>query len=277
MVRPPRRFNAPADARRAPSPPVGVAGGAAPAAAGPGVTYAVGDIHGRFDLLEDLLRRIRAADGSRGGRELRLVFLGDYVDRGPDSARVIDRVAALAEEGWCAVAALKGNHEELMLKFLDGAPIGPEWMKLGGAPTLKSYGVDLKSPVSTPAEWDSVRRAFADRVPDRHVAFLRGLQLWTESGDYLFVHAGVKPSVPMELQRTRDLLWIRGEFTRAPRPHEKVVVYGHTPTPEPNVERWKIGLDTGAYGTGVLTALRLEGVAQSIVQARVGRAVQTAA
>jgi serine/threonine protein phosphatase 1 len=225
--------------------------------AGPGVAYAVGDIHGRADLLAAIVSEIEKRDG-RANPPPRIVFLGDLVDRGPQSREVVDAVLELRAAGWCSVEVLKGNHEDMMLKFLDGSPIGAEWMKLGGAATLRSYGVRAPGPLDPPSDWEETRQAFADAVPAPHLEFIRSLPHFLERGDYLFVHAGVKPNVPMEMQRSRDLMWIRGEFGRCERPNEKVVIYGHTVFNEPSIKRWKIGLDTGAYGTGVLTAMRLE-------------------
>jgi serine/threonine protein phosphatase 1 len=248
---------------------------AAPRSAGPeappsieaGVIYAVGDIHGRADLLAILLDRIQQRDGILGPHILTVLFLGDYIDRGPQSQAVVDRVIALAREGWCKVVALKGNHEEIMLKFLAGASVGRDWIKLGGAATFRSYGVAAPHPDAIPPLYDAARTALARAVPPSHIDFMQALSLWSVSGDYVFVHAGVKPDVPLAEQRDRDLLWIRGEFARCDRPMDKVVVYGHTPNAKPKVEPWKIGLDTGAYGTGILTAMRLQGASREIIQA----------
>jgi serine/threonine protein phosphatase 1 len=231
-----------------------------------GVIYAIGDIHGRADLLDTLIGKIRARDAALGPQALTLVFLGDYIDRGPQSKGVVDQVIALIQEGWCQVVALKGNHEEIMLKFLAGSSLGADWMKLGGAATLRSYGVPAPHPDAAKPIYDRAREALAEAVPQSHIDFMQGLTLWSESGDYVFVHAGVKPDVPLSEQKERDLLWIRGEFGRCERPMDKIVVYGHTPNQKPKIETWKIGLDTGAYGSGILTAMRLEGASREIIQ-----------
>jgi len=232
-----------------------------------GVVYAIGDIHGRADLLLDVLGRIRTRETARGGQEKAcVIFLGDYVDRGPQSRQVIEHIIAFSCEGLSDVVTLKGNHEEMMLKFLVGDSVGSEWIKLGGAATLRSYGVQPPHPEAPQAEFEAARKLFVQAVSPEHVAFLEGLQLWVERGDYVFVHAGVKPDVPIADQHERDLLWIRGEFGRCERPSSKVVVYGHTPSSKPKLERWKIGLDTGAYMSGRLTALRLEDARQEIIQ-----------
>jgi serine/threonine protein phosphatase 1 len=231
-----------------------------------GVAYAIGDIHGRADLLLDVLDRIRTREAGRTGVKASVIFLGDYVDRGPQSRQVIDHILAFSREGACDVVALKGNHEEMMLKFLAGETVGSEWVKLGGAATLRSYGVPAPHPEAPQADFETARALFIQAVSQEHVAFLKGLQLWVERGDYLFVHAGVKPDVPIADQKEKDLLWIRGEFGRCERPSSKVVVYGHTPSSKPRIERWKIGLDTGAYMSGRLTAMRVEGSRQEIIQ-----------
>jgi serine/threonine protein phosphatase 1 len=194
------------------------------------------------------------------------VFLGDLVDRGPQSKEVVDAVLELRAAGWCSVEVLMGNHEDMMIKFIDGSPIAVEWLKLGGAATLRSYGVKTPGPNDSPAVWEEARQDFVAAVPPAHQEFIRSLPHYLERGDYLFVHAGVKPNVPIEEQRSRDLMWIRGEFGRCERPSEKVVVYGHTVFNQPSIKRWKIGLDTGAYGTGVLTAMRLEETERALLR-----------
>lgn len=246
--------------------PKALARGAARPSIGPGVSYAIGDIHGRLDLLNALLASIRAAEAGTPPEDLTVIFLGDFVDRGPQSAEVVETVRLLAGAGWCKVAPLKGNHEEMMLRFLEGPRIGPEWLKLGGAATLRAYGVPPPPAGAPRILWEAAQAAFAAAVPAEHVAFLRSLALYHESGDYVFVHAGVKPDVPLAEQAERDLLWIRGEFTRCERPMERIVVYGHTPSAQPVLETWKIGLDTGAYASGLLTGIRLEASERRIVQ-----------
>lgn len=231
-----------------------------------GVTYAIGDTHGRVDLLDRMVARIRQRDGWRSPPDLRIVLLGDYIDRGPQSREVIARIFAQQTQEWCRFVLLKGNHEALFLNFLDGAPVGPEWLKLGGGATFRSFGVAPPPADAAVEAWDYARSALSAAVPPDQVAFLRGLRLWWADGDYLFVHAGVKPNVPLASQVERDLLWIRREFTSCERPAEQVVVHGHTITPTAKIERWRIAVDTGAYGTGVLSAVRLEGELQEVVQ-----------
>ena len=238
---------------------------------GGALVYAVGDVHGRLDLLEPLIAAIRK-DAERSAGETRpiLVFIGDYVDRGPDSRGVIDKVLALQDEGVFEVRALKGNHEEQMLSFLGDPTAGPPWLQFGGAETLLSYGVIPPVGRSDPDGWEATRLALDAALPASHRSFLEGLELAILCGDYVFVHAGVRPGVPLIEQSEHDLLWIRDDFLSSDRPIEKIVVHGHTPEPEPFIGRNRIGIDTGAYATNVLTAVRLCGTEQSMLQARRG-------
>ncbi|MBI1393620.1 MAG: serine/threonine protein phosphatase [Alphaproteobacteria bacterium] len=215
--------------------------------------YAIGDVHGRADLLDDLIRRI---DEDPAEKPKRLIFLGDYVDRGSSSAAVIDRLLAISTAGRDAVF-LKGNHEAAMLDFLDAPMENFAWLDWGGEATLESYGVDL-DPRRTAADMGAELRG---KVPAAHLTFLRNLAITHEEGDYFFVHAGVRPGTPLNEQTEEDLLWIREEFHAAAadqRP-DKTVVHGHHPTRRPVDNGWRIGVDTGAVWTGILTAVVIDG------------------
>jgi serine/threonine protein phosphatase 1 len=239
---------------------------AAPATA-PGLAYAVGDVHGRADLLEALLGELEADREAAGAPPpTLLVFLGDLIDRGPDPRGVIDQVRALGGDAHWRVVALKGNHEDALLRFLDDPTFGPVWMQFGGEATLAAYGVAAPRG-GVEAEWTAARDAFRAALGPEHLEFLRSLPLTFEWGDYLFVHAGVRPGVPLAEQTEHDLLWIREPFLLSGRAADKVVVHGHTPARAPQLSRWRIGVDTGACFTGVLTALRVDGVAQAVLQA----------
>lgn len=229
--------------------------------------YAIGDIHGRLDLLEQLTDAI-FADVANVACEAKpeLVFVGDYIDRGPDSAGVIDHVLALQARSDLIVHTLKGNHEDAMLGFLEDPRTGPIWTEFGGSEALASYNIPTPELRTDMAAWESTRLAFKAAIPVRHVEFLRGLELFRVAGDYVFVHAGLKPGVPLERQTEQDMLWIRGEFLESNRPFEKVVVYGHTPRPDAMIEPGRIGIDTGAFASGVLTALKLRGEEQTLIQ-----------
>ncbi len=221
--------------------------------------YAIGDIHGCADLLGELLAMI---DVDRAGGAGQLVFLGDYVDRGPDSRGVIDRLIALAARRPDAVF-LKGNHEQAMMDFIDRPAANEEWLHWGGDRTLESYGVSnvaLREPEALAAD-------LANALPPAHRAFLDGLELWRAIGDYVFVHAGFRPGVALEEQRAEDCLWIRGEFHNAQngdRP-DKVVVHGHHPMKKPLDAGWRIDVDTGAVWSDALTAVVLEGTTRRFI------------
>lgn len=213
---------------------------------------AIGDVHGRLDLLEMLWQQVEAASRLSSARHRTLIFLGDYVDRGLHSAHVIDRFL----EGFPGFETifLKGNHDETLLQFLVDPTIGDVWRNFGGLETLRSYGVVH----TTEKSWAETRSQFAAAIPKAHVDFFKNLKLHVSVGDYLFVHAGLKPRVPLEAQREFDLLWIRDEFLNSEANFGRVVVHGHTPTETPDIRPNRIGIDTGAYMTGKLTALILE-------------------
>jgi serine/threonine protein phosphatase 1 len=239
------------------------------ATTGDRLVYAVGDIHGRYDLLERLLEKIDAdaADAVEAAPPPVVVFVGDYIDRGSDSRAVIDRAIRLKTDGRYEVRALKGNHEAALLEFLRDAKFGSTWAEYGGFQTLASYGVSPPTLRSSMGDWEAVRRAFAQALPASHLAFLSNLELTARYGAYLFVHAGLRPGVPLSDQQERDLLWIRDDFLQSLGPHEAVIVHGHTPEPAPFMGSQRIGIDTGAYATGVLTAVRLHGTERKFIQA----------
>jgi serine/threonine protein phosphatase 1 len=238
---------------------------AAPRAPDGQVIYAVGDIHGRLDLLNQLLDQIASDVAASRDAAATLAFLGDYVDRGPDSRSVVETLKQLKDNGGERVVTLKGNHEEALLGFLADPSAGAAWVEHGGRETLLSYGVSLPHRPS-PEEWEEVREQFASALPQDHLRFFQSLDLFQTRGDYVFVHAGVKPGVPLADQEEHDLLWIRDEFLQSGRLGEKVVVHGHTPVERPAVTNVRIGIDTGAYATGVLTALKLKGEEQCFLQ-----------
>jgi serine/threonine protein phosphatase 1 len=217
--------------------------------------YAVGDIHGRADLLVALLARIDDDLSARPIGDAVQVFLGDYIDRGPDSRQVLDLL--IDRQRQHKVLCLKGNHEVYAVQALREPSVVSEWLKMGGVATLLSYGV-------MPASHDDVQTqretaaAFRRALPDSHQHFLRRLALSFSYGDYFFAHAGVRPEIPLQQQYERDLLWIRDDFLLHEEDFGKVVIHGHTPTPEPEIRSNRINIDTGAYATGRLTCLVLE-------------------
>lgn len=221
--------------------------------------YAIGDVHGCSEILRRLLKLIESdvAKQASAERPPVLVFIGDYVDRGPDSRGVIDIVLSILSDGRFEVRALKGNHEQALLQFLAEASFGPTWARLGGMHTLASYGVAVPGPRSQAEAWAAAREDFGNAIPPPHTHFLETLELTVSYGDYVFVHAGVRPGVRLADQCEQDLLWIRDEFLRSSGPFGQVIVHGHTPEPDPFIGARRIGIDTGAYATGVLTAARL--------------------
>ncbi len=221
--------------------------------------YAIGDIHGRADLLRRLQSQIvDDAASAPENVEKTVVYLGDYVDRGLESKAVIDLVMATLPAD-LATVGLRGNHEEAMLRFLADPTIGPAWFAMGGDATAYSYGVGLPKGLSQKARFDHVWREMHQRVPAAHISFLSNLPLTYAAGDYMFVHAGVRPGVALDQQSAEDLLWIREEFLSATAGWNKVIVHGHSASHRPESLPYRIGVDTGAYATNVLTCLVLEG------------------
>jgi serine/threonine protein phosphatase 1 len=234
------------------------------------LVYAVGDIHGRYDLLKAALRKIAVdCEDEGGGRLPMLILLGDYIDRGPDSAKVLQALVWLSRRGEFALHLLKGNHEQGLLGFLEEPERRADWLQFGGAETLASYGVAPPPVGAEPMALVRGRDALLDQLPASHLQLLQELEPMVVLGDYAFVHAGVRPDRPLADQAESDLLWIRRGFVDAPGPFERVIVHGHTWLGEqPQVTEHRIGLDTGAYATGVLTVARLDEKGMRLVQVR---------
>ena len=216
--------------------------------------YAIGDIHGRLDLLERAIGAIKR-DVTERGPAAQTVTVGDYIDRGPDSRGVIDRLAGNPFP--TPYVALKGNHEDILETFLADPGTGPYWRGQGGHETLQSYGVHVGG--VTGMNYAKARDALRRAMPAAHVEFLRALKLSYSCGKYFFCHAGVRPRVPLDRQSADDLLWIRDEFLASGDDFGKIVVHGHTPVAEPEVLPNRIDIDTGAFATGRLTCVALEG------------------
>jgi serine/threonine protein phosphatase 1 len=232
------------------------------------LVYAVGDIHGYAQPLGDLLDHIAAdAAASAPAERPLLIFIGDYVDRGPDSRGVIDRILTLEAGGRFEVICLMGNHEEALTRFLMDPGYAPSWIGNWGEATLRAYGVDPPL-LPNAATCEAAQARFREVFPAEHRAFLGRLQISVAVGDYLFVHAGVRPGVALEAQAERDLIWIRYEFLASDADFGKVVVHGHTPADAPELRANRISIDTGVYFSGVLSAVRLEGEQQRFLQAR---------
>lgn len=217
--------------------------------------YAIGDIHGRSDLLDRIAEKIRSDLGSIPGEECATVTLGDYIDRGPDSRGVLDRLAQNPFP--TPYVALKGNHEELFESFLRDPSVGRHWRQLGGFETLHSYGIPVGQ-LLIGKQFEEASAALRAAVPTPHFAFLSSLKTSFEWHRYFLCHAGIRPGVSFERQSDQDLLWIRDEFLNSRMSFGKVVVHGHTPAEQPEDLPNRINIDTGAFATGRLTCVVLE-------------------
>ena len=233
--------------------------------------YAIGDIHGRADLLEALIRLIRAdiQIASPANRPI-VVTLGDYIDRGGESGRVLDILCRAEFAPDFHLVPLRGNHDQFLLDFLEQPVLGRSWINYGGGATLAAYGVPVPRTQTDENAWIAAGEQLAEIIPSEHLEFIRRAAFVYTLGDYVFVHAGVRPGVPLDQQKTSDLISIRDVFlsSRNPLPGH-VVVFGHTPFETPLVDQARIGVDTGACATGVLTAVVLEGEERSFL--RTGR------
>ncbi len=228
---------------------------------------AVGDIHGHLDLLDDLTNKLER-ECRRNPARTHLIFLGDYIDRGPASAEVIERLAGLAPD-WATPHFLRGNHEQCLIDILSGA--APDdtlaaWLDYGGRETLASYG--LGGPLLYSGDLSAIREAVRQAIPAPHRRFVEATLPCLRFGDYLFAHAGIRPGVALEAQSADDLLWIREPFLSSQEDFGAVVVHGHTITPTPENHGNRIGIDTGVYRHGVLTAVILEGTSRRFVAAQ---------
>jgi serine/threonine protein phosphatase 1 len=218
--------------------------------------YAIGDIHGRADLLQDLFARIDSDLAHRKAERSIEIYLGDYIDRGPASRDVIESLISRSQSR--EIVCLKGNHESYPTRFVHSPETLREWAQLGGIQTLMSYGLRL-SPNLKVREQHAVASAFRAALPPTHLGFLEGLRTFFICGDFYFVHAGVRPGVALRDQAEEDLLWIRDEFLECEDDFGKIIVHGHTPVLAPDFRPNRINIDTGAYATGRLTCLVIEG------------------
>jgi serine/threonine protein phosphatase 1 len=229
--------------------------------------YVIGDIHGRLDLLETLLAKVDGDIEARPCKGALLVFVGDLIDRGPSSAQVVERLRTYRRDGVRPVFLL-GNHEEVLLRVVRGeADLVHSWLRFGGTECLKSYGVDARRLAAMRNE--DVLAAIAAAIPPEHIEFLESFCDTCRFGDYLFVHAGIRPGIELEEQRQADLRWIREPFLSDDSDHGFVVVHGHTISEDVEVWPNRIGIDTGAYRSGILTALAVDGTERWFLDTRV--------
>lgn len=247
-----------------------VAAPTAPAVPDGTVVWAVGDIHGRLDLLEPLVEAIVADLRASSASRRVVVFLGDYIDRGPDSRGVLQLLAGLSDVQGVEWRFLKGNHEQAMLGFLADPSAGRRWCEYGGDSALRSYGLRIPELTHRTEAWARVAADLRHKLTAREMEFLENLELSLTVGDYFFAHAGARPGVALDRQTSEDLMWIRNSFLDSPAAFDRVVVHGHTPTSRAYVDHRRIGIDTKAYDSGILSALRLTGSQRSLLQA-IGR------
>jgi len=226
--------------------------------------YAIGDVHGRADLLERLITAVRA-DYQDAHAPATIVFLGDYIDRGFQSKQVIDLLCALQAGTEFNTVFLKGNHEQALLKFLDDAEIGPDWSSFGGRETLISYGIIPPRNVKSVDEWRNAQTSLRKSIPDSHVEFLESLPSHHRIGSFGFVHAGIRPGIPFAEQSDEDRLWIRDIFLNASSKEDLFIVHGHSPVDTPFVDHRRVNIDTGAYFTGTLCAVKLTNSGMSFI------------
>lgn len=236
-----------------------------PASLPPGQrVYAIGDVHGRFDLLLDLIARIEADNEARPPSDVHVVLLGDLIDRGPQSREIVDYFLK-GPPGFAQWHFIMGNHEEMLLKLIDqpDASLIPQFLRYGGRETFESYGAPQRV-LDTPDLYAPDTLIFY--VPEEHRAFIRRMEDGILVGDYFFTHAGIRPGVPLDDQEQQDLRWIRRGFLDSEADHGMIVIHGHTVTEEVEVRPNRIGIDTGAYRSGRLTALGLEGTERWFIQ-----------
>ena len=219
--------------------------------------YAIGDVHGRLDLLTTLVARIEEHDRGRPAAETTLILVGDLVDRGPDSAGVLRFVRQLRDAGRFRVRVIRGNHEEILMLAAQGSARATRALvDIGGEATIRSFGVTDEEFAS--GSYGDLANLLRARIPEEDMALLDDTEDLIEIGDYAFVHAGIRPGVALTDQNIKDLRWIRREFLDSNRRHGKVIVHGHTVTPEIEERPNRLGLDTGAYESGRLSAVGLE-------------------
>lgn len=225
--------------------------------------YCIGDIHGRADLLKKIHDKIQIDAELYDGKKT-IVYLGDYVDRGEQSRQVIDILLKNPLENFEAVY-LKGNHEQAMMDFIAFPGAAAAWLSFGGREALNSYGIPLAH-IPSMSEVGTLAKKLDEKLPDQHRAFMINSLYHWRCGSYYFVHAGIRPGVELEDQSIEDQLWIREDFLGSTLSHGAIVVHGHSISTVPELLPNRIGIDTGAFTTGVLTCLVLEADEQRFLQ-----------
>ncbi|AIT81292.1 metallophosphoesterase [Novosphingobium pentaromativorans] len=226
--------------------------------------YAIGDIHGRIDLFNSLIEAIEQDDGARGHANTTVILLGDLIDRGPDSAAVVARAKEWAKSR--QLEFIKGNHEEMLIASMSNPDVLRSFLKFGGRETIMSYGID--ETFIDEAQPDELQKRMIETIPHDDIEFLDSFTKLIRNGDYLFVHAGIRPQTPLDHQLGRDCRWIREPFLSHNGDFGAFVIHGHTIAEEPQVRSNRIGIDTGAFVFGTLTAIGIEGTERWFIQAR---------
>lgn len=214
---------------------------------------AVGDIHGQLKCLKRLVERFEENIQKYESSQEQMVFLGDYVDRGLEVRGVLDYLIELRSRRKCVF--LRGNHEQILLNFLSSPDVGEEWIRFGGLETLAAYGVGFNLLRGTDIDWLQVHDRFCSSFPEKHREFLESTDLCHSAGDFFFVHAGIDPARSFSDQSAHDLLYARGKFLNNKDVREKIVIHGHSHVTKPEIRRNRIGIDTGAFATNVLSAV----------------------
>jgi serine/threonine protein phosphatase 1 len=226
--------------------------------------YCIGDIHGRDDLLLKIHSQIISDQLDYEG-QVKIIYVGDYVDRGMHSKQVINFLTNKYRFSEQSIF-LRGNHEQVLLDFLEDDAVGPAWLAYGGQATLASYGVLVTKILTKRQDYIEIQQAFKDLLPESHLQFFKKTVFSYREGSYFFVHAGVNPKHSITRQKNDDLMWIRDAFISSSKNYEKIVVHGHTISDQPDFRINRIGIDTGAFVSGVLTCLVLEGSEQRVLQ-----------
>ena len=228
--------------------------------------YCIGDIHGRYDLLCQLHDKITEDVETFLGQKV-IIYLGDFIDRGLHSKDVIDCLSKQTNAG-VEYIYLRGNHEQTLLDFLQEDSVGRSWLTYGGQATLASYGVSIAKIPTKREDFIELQAQLRKNLPEAHYKFLVATRLSHQLGNYFFVHAGINPQLPLHKQNSEDMLWIRDAFTETTKSFEKIIVHGHTVTEHAELLANRIGIDTGAYASSVLTCLVLEGATQALIQTK---------
>lgn len=226
---------------------------------------AIGDIHGCYDLLQKLVEEIDDTILTKTDKAVTFIFIGDYGDRGLNTPDVFDYLIALSKQAKCIF--IRGNHDQTLLDFIKDPAVGEQWFTYGGRETLGAYGVGLTKLTGGQHDWQDIHRTFTDNFPLSHLNFLKETTYQYEAGDYMFVHAGVNPKRSLKKQRPHELMWIREPFLNHNKKFKKFIIHGHTPNEGPDIQQYRLGIDTGAYATGVLTAVALENAQRRFIYA----------